>query len=113
MLFYPFLGFPLGKKLAEKVQVFVVRPRHLDAPISFPRNRFQHCGIQESPRDVDDAPIRRNLQRKCMGLCAKAVQKLLPMKIAGKFRGVPGELSLRKRLEPVAICSPTQSQTFL
>jgi hypothetical protein len=65
----------LGKKLAEKVQVFVVRPRHLDAPISFPRNRFQHCGIQESPRDVDDAPTCRNPQRKCCGLGAKISAK--------------------------------------
>jgi hypothetical protein len=48
MLFDPFLGFPLGKKLAEKVQGFV-RPRHLDAPISFQRNRFQHYGAHESP----------------------------------------------------------------
>jgi hypothetical protein len=47
MLFDPFFGFRLGKKLAEKVMF--VRPRHFDAPISFVRNRFQRCRIHESP----------------------------------------------------------------
>ena len=60
MFFDPFFGFCLGKKLAEKM--VSVRPRQFDAPISFLRNRFQRCG-HEIPRDLDDAPFRRNLQR--------------------------------------------------
>ena len=46
MLVDPFFGFRLGKKLAKKV--LSVRPRHFDAPITFPRNRLKRCRIHES-----------------------------------------------------------------
>jgi hypothetical protein len=60
MFFDPFFSFCFGNKLAEKM--VSVWPRQFDAPISFMRNRFQRCG-HEIPRDPNDAPFRRNLQR--------------------------------------------------